>query len=596
MFKRISRRRLLKSITVGLAGLGQLTSCSVEEEPVPQEPSPAEPLPISEDDSEPEVLVVDSSDTPVLSALRNFGTNWQTFWACDLSNQGGRLGVFIDSSWLYEGDLLLPENDYTGLVKAINLSPGAHTYQMIIDGLRVGPIYKFTTGPETGDDFSILFIGDTTLEAGSAFNAICSRETNIACVVGAELHYLDTRGLFGGKPDLSDGNSGALTSDEPISKNNYQNHIRGQYRFSRTVDLDADGRNLLDNKWPLFNVPGNHDLFISDSQGWDSLRRQPGRCLYDAAHDAAFEYVNNGHPTADGITDSEPSPIYYFNKTIADVDLIVTDGISYSDPFAIGYLGKNTHANNKCTAGDDLQEAWLLNRLADSTANLIILVFSTMQHGSTGNWSQTIASWLKVNHLDKSIIVLSPDTHQSFARFQLNGLVAEIGFSPTAAVTSAKNYYANNMFGTLYDTDMFNKTAIIVGDQVFSGVVPAIINVDDASLFRVGRRMSTNLGGQFYNVVDVSDTTISITNNNGGAPSLNVNDGDTIYSIDWPDQNDVLTDSVGKALCTYGKVTRHPNGTAGDSNPHTVIQLIETYTGNIKFECRVRDGGRAVSF
>lgn len=590
MYKKISRRKLLKLITAGVPGFVQVTSCSGESAPdIPV----SDTAPTSEDTGQVDTdIQPDYSDTPVLSALRDFGSNWQTFWGCDLSNQGGRLGVFIDNSILYEGDFLLPENDFTGLVNAIDLPPGTHTYQMILNGFRVGSVYTFTTGPEVGEEFSILFFADTTLESGSAFNAICAREENIACVVGAELHYLDTMGLFGGQPDLSDGNSSALTADEPVSKVNYQKDIRRQYRFSRTIDPDANGRVLLDNKWPLFNVPGNHDLFISDSGGVDSLRRQPGRCLYDAAHDAAFEYVSNGHPRADGITDTAPAPPFYYNKTIADIDLIVTDGISYSDPFAIGSLGKDTYINNYCTAGDDVQESWFLSRVAESTASVIIIVFSTMTHGANSNWSQTISAWMKVNQIDKTIIIMAPDTHQSYALSHQGSGVLEFGFSPTSAVTSAKNYRTDNRY--VFNSDMFNKTAVISGDQVFSGDNPAIINVNNSAKFRTGRKMSLSKGGDVYKVVSVGDSTIGVTNNDDSPPLFSVSDQQTIYSIDWPSQVDILTDSIGKRLCTYGKVTRYPNGSPDDVNPHTKIELLETYTGNIKFKGRVRDGERMV--
>ena len=77
-----------------------------------------------------------------------------------------------------EGDELLEESDYTGVVKASNLSLGEHTYQMTIDKVLVGLVYKFTTALHESDEYSVLFFGDTTSEAGSAFQSIIEREKN----------------------------------------------------------------------------------------------------------------------------------------------------------------------------------------------------------------------------------------------------------------------------------------------------------------------------------------------------------------------------------------------------------------------------------
>ena len=448
---KITRRYFLKLVSL-ISGSSLITGCGGQgssngtqssdgDSATPPQPSPP------------------SSDRAVLSGLRDFGADWQTFWGCDPANLGGRIGVYIDNTILFEGDYLLPEHAYCGLVTTRGLTSGSHTYQMTIDGALVGPIYTFNTGPELGSEFSLLFFGDTTHRVGSAFDAILNRENEVSCVVGAELFYLDNPGLFGGTANISDGYASAYTMDQPSSKAAYQDDIRHQYRVSLTTDPDAAGRNRLNNTCPVFNSPGNHDLYKITSSGIDGLKRQPGRCLYDAAHVAAFEYVNSGHPAAVGSVDSEPSPVFYFNKTVGDVDLIVTDGISYSDPFPVGYLGKDSDPANNCTAGDNAQESWLLNRISASTANLVIVVFSSIQHPSTtGDWSKTLSTWLAVNHTDKSIVILAPDTHQSCALFHNSASVLQLGFSPTAAVTSAKNVFVSSG-DTMYATDMFNKTA-----------------------------------------------------------------------------------------------------------------------------------------
>ena len=109
----------------------------------------------------------------------------------------------------------------------------------------------------------------------------------------------------------------------------------------------------------------------------------------------------------------------------------------------------------------------------------------------------------------------------------------------------------------------------------------AIIIVDDASRFRPGRKVSLGLGRTVFDVVDVTKTTISVTTPEGAAPSFNLNDGAILYSIDWPDKQDIDTDSPGKRLCTYAKVTRHPQGTPEDNNPHTELRLISLITATI---------------
>lgn len=107
---------------------------------------------------------------------------------------------------------------------------------------------------------------------------------------------------------------------------------------------------------------------------------------------------------------------------------------------------------------------------------------------------------------------------------------------------------------------------------------------------------NTDTGGVLGVRVDgvdyTGDTLVSGSDYTGTVTATGLSAGTEVYPIDWPSTADVSGATKQKRRANYGKLLRYPNGNYYDSNPHTEYQLKETFTGQIKFRFRLRDGER----
>ncbi len=525
----------------------------------------------------------------MIYGLRRFTATTQTFWGCDETDTGGVLGVRIYGVGDFTGDTLASANGFTGLVTATGLSAGTYTYQMMLNGSLVGSAHQFTLYA-SGDEFSILFIGDTNLKVDEAFTAITGRESSVAAVIGSELFYLDGNAYGAIYTDANDYND---TASFPASQQAVRDSMRSAYRNAYAAE---PARLTLEQKWPLFNSPGNHDLLISDpgpGPGYPTLHK-PGLCRYDGAHEAAINYASNGTPPPSGTVDSEPSPVLYYDFTVGDVHIIVLDALTYSNPFAQGNL--HGSSGNGSTAGDDAQVAWLKSVINASTANVIIINHGTVVRGE--EWANDLFSWLDTNYTDKTFLIMAADTHVAYVIAHDGSIpnypITECGYSPSSAVTSSKTFFLAAGDVPHMADNLLEKTTLTANTDG-----SLVIAVEDSSPFRTKPDTGEDVKVIFGNnsltrgvaTVD-SATQITLTST---VPVDAYAAGTEVYVVDWPRVWDVdnITDPTNRVRrANYARVTRKPNGTHLDSNPHTEVELIETYTGGSRFKFRVRDGER----
>ena len=569
---RISRRHFVRLVSLLTPGISALTACQHDGTNDSDQIAGAQP---------------GSTPTPQqptrrgLSSLRDFGSDWQSFWGCDIENRGGRLGVLIDGNNLYEGHTLDSANDYTGLVTAKNLSPGSHSYQIFIDGEAAGPLHTFRTAPAPGDDFEMLFIGDAHRSVDIAFEQIINREKHAAFAFATEAYYLDDRDLYGGQL-YADSQDLSPTSTNTLSYFKKLNGAAGKAGFRtkyRQALLDEPNRHAAMNTWPMFNMPHNHDMAASDPPA------APGTVRYDAAHKALFEYPSNGNPTASGIPlDSEPSPLLYFNKQVGDVEFIVPDMLSYSAPFAAGeMLGSNGNG-----AGEDRQIEWLKNRVAGSTARFIVLLMQKPALGAEW-YSPTTGILPFLNGIDKTIIAITANTHNQHAQLIRQDMpdrpLLEIGASAFSASSSSSGFYippANKIYYSLSHQEHLLTVDYSGGTSLF---------LNDTSMMRNNRKLGVFLdnGGTapvFIKQI-ISASEVVLAKELPGPASA----GNKVYYYDWSDTNDIIASPSSTQAC-YGKLLVRPSGTQEAPYPHLEAQIRQTFSDRIFWRAIVAEGQR----
>lgn len=530
----------------------------------------------------------------MLSALRDFGETWQTFWGCDENNVGGVLGVRIDGATNFTGSTLAAADNYTGTVTATGLTPGTHTWQMLLDGAAVGSVYTFTTAPASGDEVTLLFMGDTNTEVDAAMEDIAARESPNA-IFASELHYFD--GSQYGGALYTDANDIAATASFPTSYANTLDGSGGSKGFRqkfRACYSSEPNRLVVMRKWPIFHTPGNHD--IGQYDGPSNTVTIPGTVRYDAGYKAIREYANAGMPQASGDVDTEPAIPYYFNKVIGDVEIICIDQLTYAQPAS----GRNMNQANgtfPTGAGEDKQFAWVKSCIQNSTANVIILFTMTAipqsSHAGFVEWNDaTTGLWKFVDGINKTILQIAADAHIHYAFLRATNMsnrkLMEFGCSPTSGVTSCNPIVSLAGVDTEHFTDC-EKTTLTAN---YDGVATTL-TVADTGPFKVGKKITDQYGAR-ATVIDGINTgtkTITLAAGMGGAQQ---NNGQEMRGANWPATADVGTETEN--LAGYIRLSRRPNGNHAVSSGHTQIEFVATTTGRVRWSCYIKDGQRTPYF
>lgn len=530
----------------------------------------------------------------MLSALRDFGETWQTFWGCDENNVGGVLGVRIDGATDFTGSTLAAADDYTGTVTATWLSSGTHTWQMLLNGAPVGSVYNFTTAPASGESVTLLFMGDTNTEVDAAMSSIAARETPNA-IFASELHYLD--GSSYGGALYTDANDIGATASFPTSYDRTLNGFGASKGFRqkyRTAYSSEVNRLTVMRKWPIFHTPGNHD--IGQYDGASNTVTMPGTVRYDAGYKAIREYPNAGMPQATGDIDTEPAIPYYFSKVIGDVEIICVDQLSYAQPAS----GRNMNQANgtfPTGAGDDKQLAWVKSRIQNSTANVIVL-FTTAtipqsSHAGIVEWNHaTTGLWKFVDGINKTILQIACDAHIHYAFLRATNMsnrkLMEFGCSPSSGVTSCNPVVSLAGVDTEHFTDC--EKATLTGDALSTDTT---LNVSDTGGFVAGKKVTDQYGARAttINSIDVGAKTLTLATGMGGATQVS---GLEIRSAKWPATADAGTEHAN--LAGYIRLTRRPNGNHAVSSAHTQIEFVATTSGRVRWSCYIKDGERLPFF
>ena len=349
----------------------------------------------------------------MISALKGGTHTSQIFWGCDDTNTGGRLGVFVDGV-LYEGDQLVAANDYTGTVTAYGLRPETeHEFQMAIDGVAMGPSYKFKTLPSPNNrDFDILVFGDA-FDPEPVINLITQREKKARLMIGTELSYIEQV-----RPGQPADNPRDLTSANPTGYQNYLDWYRGWYRY---IWKFPNWQKLV-NTIPCRCVWHNHELSSDTTGNVPTV----GEIQFDAAIKAFREYEGAGQPSASdtGIpVDSWPDPVVYFGENVGPLSIVMTDITSYS-------WGALDYQMTNPTRGDQRQIEWTKAWLNTNTRDFVILYHPTnIATGSASNGGNAYLEWMGTtgaNNTDgllyflaefmKPVVCFSANTHTAHAR------------------------------------------------------------------------------------------------------------------------------------------------------------------------------------
>lgn len=351
---------------------------------------------------------------------------------CDDTDTGGVLGVFVDGT-LTTGDTLSAAKDYTGLVTAT--VSGSYTYQMALDGVAVGEEYTGRTAPRSGDNFDLIFIGDC-FTAEASFNYLWTNESPAACYA-TEFYYIDAA-EFSASPInatpiatlQTNNNPRTATGATPETNDDFKAFRTSYRKKHRAVYTYQENRLKWVNKAPIRQVWNNHEFTSLIADPWCA---SPGENNFDGAFQAAQEYEFNGNPIPTGTVGTHTIGentynLPYFNETVGDVEVIVTDMTSANED-ALGYL------LDDATRGLTNQVAWIKDRISNSTANVLIIYNPTTIIASMDEWTNASTGILKtIDAKDQTIILMSANNHTPSARLiNLNmptRPVLEFGISP----------------------------------------------------------------------------------------------------------------------------------------------------------------------
>lgn len=389
-------------------------------------------------------------DDGTVWALRNHSPTSQTFWV--RYKAGGQLGVKIDGGSNVTGDTVSGTTDFTGLVTATGLSAGSHTYQLTVGGVDIpGATGSFTTAPDEGEPVTLIFANDWQRADFAA--AAMMRETAHAMFC-TEWLYIDVN-EFNAAPHSATGitalrtsyNENGATGADPTADAAFLLSYRIKHRASL-----SKWRQRLMRKFQMYFMWDNHEF---NSLATASA---PGQSQFDAAYQAAREYMFSGNPAnVDSDLDTAPSPVAYFRKTLGDIEIIVPDQQSYS----IDAIDKTMNAAGR---GDQLQVDWVIDRIAASTAKVVILCSPNTPNPITGaaaaDWGNLAAGKIMTALSNKAatatVVLVTGDIHRPFARLvNASGYTAnaywEVGASPIKADSVSSYRTELTTGGVAYD-------------------------------------------------------------------------------------------------------------------------------------------------
>lgn len=354
--------------------------------------------------------------------LRRHTPTSMTFWACDDTNTGGVLGVKVDGGAEVTGDTLGSALHYTGTVTATGLSAGTHTYQLTLGGADVtGATGTFRTAPSAGSNADLMFVV-CSLEAGPCFAPMIARETADACFA-SEFLYIDENeystapASAASIPALRGTNNptassvGMTSADYQAFRNSYR--LKHRYSYLRDGAVSRIWRHRFAQKFPMRFMWDNHEFETETTQP------APGSNQFDGAFQAAYEYYFQGNPT-NGDSDLDSTPTYYdgsntvafpayFRETIADVEVICPDQVSYSaDATARTY--------NDAGRGDQKQLAWLKNAITNSTAKFLVVFNPQRIDTTSAEWTGSGGLFETIDAKNQTVVVLTGDIHRPYAR------------------------------------------------------------------------------------------------------------------------------------------------------------------------------------
>lgn len=532
-----------------------------------------------------------------LFGLRRNSPTSQVFWLCNTDDFDGVVGVRIDGGANESGgDTLDSSNNWTGNIEVTGLSTATHTYQMTIDGSDVADASGTFTLYASGDDFVMLFMGDTDNEVDTCLFPIITRESSgvavfdatgvvyrdlsVAAVFGTEMFYMDSRvsipnsGANNDGRDIYDNSPQALTDTEDLRV-----LVRAQYRLA--YGTTETSRQDMQAKWPVYNHAGNHDVFMADSVLPDSIR-------YVGGNSVMFEYPSNGMPVPTGDIDTSPAitPAAYYTQVVGDVAIIVDSGMPYTNIVSRCELnGTDNFGNGR---GDSKQRAWILTEIGIAAANpdinVVICSPSTIPN-NTSSW-KILMGEINASYSDLTVIFVVPDVHTGFIFYDMtNGSTTfpfpTISKCPTSGVTSQKLWFKNASDKYLFSDGFDNASPTLeTVDEV-----KITYEVQDTSKFRVGRKVQlANKTGQVRKIASIDTGAGTITfDNTGGAetgpftdasPDLPI--GTLLTPIDWPQGTDIgIPGTRDQKLVEYLKMTRF--GSA--ASPHTKFELLNSVDG-----------------
>lgn len=445
-----------------------------------------------------------------------YGTSTtQRFFGVDESDTGGVLGVLVDGV-LTTGDTLNSGNDYTGTVE-VTLSPGSHTWEMVLDGVGQGNQRSFQTAPASGESFKAVVVSDITGDA-QGFSTILDENARFGMTNGDDM-YLDVN------PNMSD-KCGCGTLPDGASAVVFAT-VLTTYRCKHRCHLtNGMFRNYAFQSFPWDRQWHNHEFEVVPFQT-TTIAANAG-IKYNAAKQAAEEYLFAGNADPATGYDTYPSPVAYRNFMLGDIEVLRFDHTSYGfEPNPSGLYSKFEGTVPNDSGGNNIgskQLDWAVDTINASTAPLILLITPAEPCHSSQN-AAAAAEWQTlfdaVDAKDASIVLICGDTHQALAEM-IDG--SQLPTRPLLVVNGSP---------LEHPTHTTNSTA-------------------------------WNSAG------DV-----------------------TIYYSDITLNNPSTTDDVYTGFnYNYVVITRNPNGSALESQPHTIFEIKQALTRQVKWWCYLIDGQR----
>ncbi len=510
--------------------------------------------------------------------LLKYGTpTSQRFHVVDESDTGGVAGVYVDGK-LYTGDTLSASNDYSGMVEVTGLSPGTHTWDVALDGVAAGNQKTFQTAPAKGEDFKIVFIGDVT-GAAHGLATITNENARYGISIG-DSDYLDTVPTYGDRC----GCAALPTGSTPVVFSDVLTAYRCRWRCGLTYSPMRPNA-FSEHQWELnwnnheFETPPFQAMTNADDSG----------LKYQAAKQAADEYLFVGGADATGAWDSYPNPRVYRDFIVGDVHVLVFDHTSYG--FVTGkaqalFEGSVPDGAGGTNTGSQ-QLDWAIATMQASTSKFIFLVTPaepvhiSAEPTAGAQWETLLSG---VDGLSgKTVVLFCGDTHQMLVetlggtKLPNNPLVVVNG-TPLEhpSRSSASDGWVDSGDGTRHVYDMAEPLqAWVKSKKMYEGTVC----------------YPTTKNG-FYYTATSTGTTDAVTE-----PTWPTTIGDTVTdgTVTWVCREDKL-DPHHDYNYNYVTAEVFPNGSKLDAKPHVLITIKNALTGQPRTQFYVREGERNAIF